>query len=1146
MNYTAHQQEAIEARGEDLLISAAAGSGKTRVLVDRIVHMMVHDRVPLAEMLIVTFTNAAAGEMRARLRQGLQDAVAAAADEEAKVFLIAQLEELPDAHISTMHAFCISELRRFYHVLALDPNFKILPETTTTILREDALEEAMDAAYAEDDEKFLNLVAAYGGRNSDETLRELVRSVYNRIQAHAEPLAWLENEAASYAEPVSQSALAVLDALVRESCQAAEAMCAEMRTLADMMPNADKLHDMISDDEAIISGLQHCLEEDDVADALMAYLLPKISWTRKPAKPRNATEDVVEIDDAIADLRKDMKAAVEDLAALAVKGGSARIQADRALVLLHLQAFTALVRKYDAAYQAAKQARSGLDFNDLEHDMLRLLQDEEACAAIRQEVQYIFFDEYQDANPIQEAIVETLAHPGHLFFVGDVKQAIYRFRRADPNIFNRRYARYRDSEDGRLIFLSENFRSRAEILDFSNALFEQLMTPSLGEVDYREPGQALVCGGSFEADASAVQCVAIETEPGAKGDREAEWIAAEIERLVAEGHCDYGDIVVLMRSPRSRLHGFEDVLKAHHIPYYSDNSVVGFENLEVRLFIAMLTVLSNDTLDTALLSALLSPFGGLTDAELAAIRLTAPEGTFSAACKEYVAAHEDRIADKLQRFYEHVSAWRAALHYEPLADVALRLFEESGYGAFLLGMDDGVERQQNVLAFIDTINEYERTHRYGLPGFLHYVQTLQARSMDSSSPGIGLSENDHCVRIMSIHKSKGLGFKVVFLADMARSFNLRDNRPAIVVDDQLGVAMNVVDLDHATTHHSFEKKLLSMKNRRETLSEEVRLLYVALTRAIDRLYLVSTLKPKEVEKWQKRCGHARADVNSFRGGTSYRDWLGLCLCDPRHRLSLDAGQPLYEWQYLGLEDSLDVEEEPTVPSYRQLLEAADPTLTAEIGARFHPEYAYQEATMMPFKKTVSQLAKSNNVIPDYIKQWPAYDETARVQQPDVPVPPFIQEHLSFTGAAMGTLMHQVVQWLPLQAQDRNTIEAALDDLQARAFLTPEERKAVDVDMLEAFYQSDFAQRIVREGIHVEHEMSFTMHLDDYMVDGQIDLFFETEDGYEIVDFKTDRSMNADRYRKQLDLYAQALQAARGKPVTHRWLYWLRFQKAEEV
>lgn len=1145
MNYTPHQQEAIESRGEDLLISAAAGSGKTRVLVDRIVHMMVCDRVELAQMLIVTFTNAAAGEMKARLRQSLAEAVAESADEEARAFLIRQMEMLPEAHISTMHAFCISELKRFYHVLSLDPNFKILPEATTTILREEALEKVMDAAYAEGDAGFLQLVEAYGGRNGDEALRELVRGVYGRIQAQADPLAWLEVEAERLAGPLPESHQALFASLAEETCDTAELLLAEARRLADLLPNAEKMHLVLTDDEAVVRSIRHAAESEEPVDALMT-LLPTLKWSRKPAKPRNATADEAELDEALANLRKQVKAQVEDLSTLAISGGSARINADRALAAPHMAAFVTLVRAYDAAYKEAKRERGGLDFDDLEHDMLRLLADDEARAAIRDEVQYIFFDEYQDANPIQEAIVEALRVPQHLFFVGDVKQAIYRFRRADPNIFNRRYARYRDSDDGRLIFLSENFRSRAEILDFANALFTSLMTPQLGEVDYSEPGQALVCGGSFEKDASAVQCVAVEAGEAAGEDREAEWIAAEIARLVASGRYDYGDIVVLMRSPRSRLHAFEEVFKAQHIPYYSDNSTVGFENLEVRLFLSMLQVLANDRLDTALLSALLSPFGGLTDEEIARLRLQAPEGAFAEACRAHAETGEDGIARKLRRFYARLADWRALLHYESLAEVALRMFEESGYGAFLLGMEDGVERQRNVLAFIDTIAEYERGHRYGLPGFLHYVDTLKARSMDQATPGIGLSENDHCVRIMSIHKSKGLGFKVVFLADMARRFNFRDSLPAIVLDDSLGAAMTVVDLARGTTHASFEKKLVAAKNRSETLSEEVRLLYVALTRAIDRLYLVATWKTKELEKWQEQRGHVCASLDTFRGGRCYRDWLSACLADPRHALSLEAPAPLYEWQCVAKEAQTEAEEVAPRSGYQALLDCADEALVRTLAARFSYDYAFSEATTMPFKKTVSQLTKSNRVVPDYVRDWPAYVETASAPQPDAPVPAFIQEHLSFTGAALGTLMHQVVQWLPLVCQDRASILRGLDDLEARALLTPEERAAVDVEMLVRFYESAFVRRVVDVAKNIEHEVSFTLRMDALMVDGQIDLFYETDEGYEIVDFKTDRSMHADRYRAQLDLYAQALAAARGKPVVHKWLYWLRFAVAEEV
>lgn len=1143
MNYTVHQQAAIEARGEDLLISAAAGSGKTRVLVDRIVHMLRHDRAELSHMLIVTFTNAAAGEMKARLRQGLTEAVGEAEGEE-RAHLIAQLEVLQEAHISTMHAFCIAELRRFYHVLGLDPAFKILPEATNTILREEALGGCFDAFYESGDENFLRLVEAYGGRNDDESLRDLVRGVYARIQAQTDPLGWLDAQAQAYTEPLPEAYVRIFNAQVTETCDLAEDLLTQAAPLADLLPNAEKFHEVLADDAAVVRGIRHCIAAEDPLDALMTYL-PTVGWRSKPRKPKNATDDEQEIDARIAGLRKQIKTAVEALSKLTIEGGSARIVDDRALVQPHLSAFATLVRAYDTAFKGAKQARSGLDFNDLEHAMLHLLADARTREAIRQEIGYIFFDEYQDANPIQEAIVEALASPGRLFFVGDVKQAIYRFRRADPNIFNRRYARYRDGDDGRLIFLAENFRSRPEILHFANALFDSLMTPTLGEVDYREPGQSLVCGASFEADAEAVQCVGVAQDSEPTRDAEAEWIAEEIERLVAAGRYGYGDMVVLMRSPTKRLRAFEDAFKARHIPYYSDNSVVGFENLEVRLFIAMLTVLANESTDTALLSALLSPFGGLSDEELAAIRLHTPEGPFSAAAHAYADAHQNETSRKLLQFYAHIADWRAALRYEPLAEVALRMFAESGYEAFLLGMDEGSERQQNVIAFIDTIAEYERDNRYGLPGFLHYVETLKARKMDSSSPGIGLSENDRCVRIMSIHKSKGLGFPVVFLADMARQFNFADSKPALVVDDALGAAMNVVDLAHGTIHASFEKRMLAAKNRDETLSEEVRLLYVALTRAIDRLYLVATFNDKAWEKWQEARGQARVETATFRGYRCYRDWLMTCLSDPRHALSLDARVPLYKWQFVAQEEK-ETETEKAATGYESLLAQADPALTAEIAARFSRAYAYADETTLPFKKTVSQLAKSNTVMPDYVQDWPAYTQASVPSHPDAPVPAFIQEHLSFTGAALGTLMHQVVQWLPLVPQGRDAIIHGLDRLVEEAFLTPEERAAVDIEMLVRFYESDFVRHLTETARDIEREVSFTMQLGETMVDGQIDMFFETEAGYEIVDFKTDRAMNAARYREQLALYAQALSAARERSVVHKWLFWLRFGKAEEV
>ena len=1140
MNYTPNQQEAIDARGENLLISAAAGSGKTRVLVDRIVKMVQSDRVPLEQMLIVTFTNAAAGEMRTRLRQGLEEA-AHGEEGEAKAFLLEQLASIPEAHISTMHAFCIAELRRFYHVLGLDPSFKILAETTTTIMREEALEEVMDAAYESDDEAFLNLVAAYGGKSGDEKVRNLVRSVYGRIQAHEEPLAWLFAQIEAFNGGAASGTTALFVQEVGDVCEEMAALMAKERALADQMPNADKLHEMLNEDESILAGLKKASQKKDALTSVMSYM-EGTKWMRKPAKPRNATGEVADLDARITALRGLYKEALKPLEKLGVEGGAERIMADRQLVHPMLVALGELVAAFDQSFTALKREKQGLDFNDLEHLMLALLKDEATKAAVMDEIRYIFFDEYQDANPIQEAIVEALKTPNQLFFVGDVKQAIYRFRRADPNIFNRRYARYQKHEDGRLIFLSENFRSRREVLDFSNALFATLMTKSLGDVDYMEPGQALVCGSTVEEDKEAVQIVTVVDED--KVEKEAVWIAAEIERLVAEGRYGYGDFVVLMRSPKARLRTFEEVFKAKHIPYYSDNSVTSFHNLEVRLFRSMLTVIANDENDNDLLAALISPFGGLRDEELAAIRIYTPEGAFFEAARRYMEERDDDTALKLEDFYARIKKARHALHYESVCEVAIRLFEESGYSAFLLGLDGGSERVDNVYAFIDMIQGYEASQRYGLVGFLHYVDTLEARSMDNAMPGIGLSENDSCVRIMSVHKSKGLGFKVVFLADLSRRFNLRDTMVPVVMDDTLGLGVDVVDVARGTTHHSFEKKLIALKTKKDTLSEEVRLLYVALTRAIDRLYLVTSIDEKIAERLESGSETARADEKLAKG-FSYRDWLLACMEDADHPLSIKAERPLYKWQLVNIDAEEDAIEEEA-RSYSAILDHWDEDEVARIGARFNHAYPYEDLTTRPFKKTVSELAKKNIVMPEHVQSWPQADESPAATPADIRVPRFIDEHVSFTGARMGTLMHQVVQWLPMQPQSADAIEAALASLVARAFLTKEEAAAVDREMLVQFYASDFVARISKVAFNIEHEVSFTMKTAEYMVDGQIDMFFETAEGYEIVDFKTDRVMRTDSYRAQLDMYAQALEKARGKRVTKKWLYWLRFTTAEEV
>lgn len=1144
MQYTPKQREAIEKRGTNLLISAAAGSGKTRVLVDRIIHLLVHDQASLDEMLIVTFTNAAAGEMKVRLQEGLQHVIQEAQDEATVSFLREQLKALPNAHISTMHAFCIAELRRYYHILSLDPNFKILSHSTTAILQENAMENTMNIFYEENDEAFQQLIEAYGGKNDDKRVRHMVQHLARSIQTHAAPLEWLHTAIESFTEEPSAAYGDLVRAEVLETVQLMREECDLARACIGAVPALSAQFETIIEDEGIVQGLGKCAQKDNVIEALFQYL-SQITFEKVKNNPEKDNEEAILAHEQYKEIRKRFKKHIDKLKALQIVGGYARICDDRQMVLPYLQVLEKLVIAYLENYQAEKRAKDGMDFNDLEHGLLSLLADEETRNSIRHEVQYIFFDEYQDANPIQEAIVNALSNEDKMFFVGDVKQAIYRFRLADPNIFNARYAQYRDKKNGELIFLAENFRSRQEIIQFCNALFYPLMTQALGEVNYTEKGQALVCGAEKSALKEAVQCVGVSVSKEIETEYhlEALWIAEEINHLVKSGDYEYGDIVVLMRSPRARLQDFEEIFKLKKIPLYADNSNVSFQNLEVRLFKEMLTVLNNDELDHALLATLLSPFGGLTDNEVACIRATCDEGSFSKAVQHYKIYGEDEVlCGKLERFYRRLRHWRKVLRYESLSCAALTIFEESGYGAFLLGLEDGVEAYQNVVSFIDLVEEYEKEQQYGLPGFLYYLEMLEKRNMDSQERGIALSSNDGCVRLMSIHKSKGLGFKVVFLADLKHSFNFRDTSEALICDKDLGLAMEVVDLAHNVKHRPFESKLMKIKMKNETRSEEVRLLYVALTRAIDRLYLVSAVNDKDIEDWQSDVPTS-ATTGSLKQLDSYYAWLKTCMRDPRTSLYKNSHTPLYQLKHVVLDEMVEAISQQQRDIFKPLEIESEDKLIQEITKRFSASYAYTADTKKPFKKTVSELTKGNDIQPDHIKKWPKLFQESRKTYSPAPLPLFLQEHISLTGAAFGTLMHQVVQLLPFVAHSRDEIEQLLQALYEQVFFTKEEYEAIDINMLVEFYNSDFVKAVAERAILIENEISFTLKVEDLMVDGQIDMFFETEEGYEIIDFKTDREIQPALYEKQLDMYARALSAARGKPVVKKWLYWLRHQQA---
>ncbi len=1139
INYTTSQAEAIHTRGDNVLVSAAAGSGKTRVLVDRIISFICDEQIPLRHMLVVTFTNAAAGEMKERLAQGLQHALADAHDLDNIRFLRQQLQDLPSAYVSTMHAFCSVELRRYHHYLSLNPDYAILLAQHADKLRNQVFDQLFDDAYEADDADFLSLVEAYGSHYNDETVRSMVRALVFMAESKTEPENWLNNLAYSAKQLVDDDFVMMFWEVFDRQLSFMNEAITEMHYLVDDVQELAPYANTLTRDESMFSMLKK-IRYDTIENAVAGVLSAELS--RLKMIPSKYRDDFIE-EINLFKLHRDngIKEPLKLLKDILPLGGWKQIQEDRLIAAPYIDTLCRLASAFIQNYSAAKRKKNVLDFSDLEHQMLLLLKKPEVLDSLKSEIQYIFFDEYQDASPVQEEIVQKLATRGQLFFVGDVKQAIYRFRQADPALFNRRYRLYRDhSTSGRLIHLAENFRSRQEILSFSNQLFGTLMTPERGEVDYLEPGQPLICGAVKEPkdDAVTVALIDHDSDEIDKNEAEALWIAREIKRLVEKGEKVYSDIAILLRVPTGSLAAYQSALDSLEIPYYSDNSLVNFNNMEVRLFIDFLRVIDNSELDDALIAVLTSPFGGMTDSDLAAVRVTFPDGRFSKAIDSFQKSFPDsEVAKRYADFKYRFDGYRMDLKMMSLADFADKLLNDSGYADFLKSLENGEERYRNVCAFIDLIAEFEADDTGGLYAFLRHIDALKNRANDNLQPAIALGQEDDCVRIMSIHKSKGLGFDTVFLGDITHRFNFRDGQGPLVLHPDYGAALEIINVANSTRHSSFEKRLLALHTKEETKSEEVRLLYVAMTRAIDKLYLVGA--DTSLEKKLVKAEEALLQP-SLQKGSSFADWLYLLLAQHVVLPNSYIDVKIKTSDLLNTLPEVDeVEREAeALPYSEQCVDILNKTLSFQ--------YPHKRETVEPYKKTVSQLSEENKLRDEVSGAWPSLETLQRTFGTLIPRPNFLSEQLHFTAAERGTIAHKAMQLLPLQKYTKNELEIAIEKLVHAGLLDNQEAEEVNRDWILEFFESDIGQDVLRHVDSVEREVPFTMFYDNHLVDGQIDLFYHTDEGYRIIDFKTDREMNPQQYMLQLSLYKKALMEARGEPVVDASIYWLRFSESSKI
>jgi len=1201
--WTKEQEAAIADRDNNLLVAAAAGSGKTAVLVQRIIQLILEDKVNIDEMLIVTFTQAAAGEMRERISQALLTELEQ--DDAHGEFLRAQINLLNRASISTLHAFCMEVVRRYFHVLDISPNFRVGDSTETALMKLEVLEELLENEYEKNTPDFLKLVEMFGGGRDDTPLQNLILRTYEFIQSKPDPLAWLHTRAGDFK----------LDPEEFAQCQWVQSITHQLRIelagVDDLFREARLKAELPGGPEAYQTALQ--IDLDTVAklaaalnDSLASFY-EQLSLVQHPTLARAGKDTDPQLQDEVKALREQGKKVIKEMHSKILFQSPDQFWQDLNELHPSIEYLYELVQTFTGSYKEQKVDKGIVDFNDLEHYALEVLADPQIAGEYRRKYAYIFVDEYQDSNLVQETILNLIKRHNNLFLVGDVKQSIYRFRLADPSLFMDKYELFHQQAEGpnRRIDLSMNYRSCPAIIEGVNDIFSRIMSADFGEIDYNEnvylcPGLTAPADPGEEVAVPALELILIdknsnspqaqepaeEAEEEEAGDVEVEArIAVErIKELCGQVFYDtkqgcyrpleYRDIVVLMRATRSQADAYYETFMAEGIPVYADVERGYFQTLEINIFMNLLKLIDNKRQDIPLVSVLRSPIGGFSLDDLIAIRLGSQAATYCEALEEYLQNHQDALQSKLQDFIDRLNSWKEEARFKDMDEFIWHLLLSTGYYYYVGAMPGGLQRQANLRILLERANQYQSTSLKGLFHFIKFVDKLQSGSTDMGMAKI-LGENENVVRIMSIHKSKGLEFPVVILAGLGRGFNSSDTKASVMFHKDLGLGPCYVNPELRITRDTIARIALKNRIKMESLAEEMRILYVACTRPRDKLILIGTIRDlsKQVKKWNKA-------INPFQlaRGLCHLDWIGpVVMCHPdgeklramvsRELDDATACQFNYHWQVTIINRSAknlfastrQAELNLDKMLHEHIVNANNPE-QAIIWSRLNWQYSFAEAVKIPSKVSVSQV---KNLQAHGLESWGLNTMAISVQPqfmlPDAPgtgTP-------SFSGADKGTIMHFIMQHLDLE---RVNTEAEIDEqikaMVNQELLREEEAAVVDRSRIWRFFISPLGQRVL-SAPRVYREVPFNLVYkaaaifagledceEELLLQGIIDLYFQEGEELVLVDYKTDRitldnrAELIEKYRVQIELYKHALEKILARRVKASYLY--LFDSDEEV
>ncbi len=1180
---TPQQQAVVENRGGSLLVSAAAGSGKTKVLVERIFRYVTEEHFNIDQFLIITYTKAAAAELRSKIAEELSRRLAKAPNHP---HLKRQLLLVYRADIKTVDAFCTSLLRENTHLLteegdryALTPDFKVLDENEASLVRQRVLARTLERFYADLNPGREQLADTLGAGRDDRGVVELTLELYEKLQSHAYPEQWLRHNRRIWETeglPFDETPYAVeLLGLVRRK---AEHWSAVLHAAVERMTGDEDLlaayGDRFQTAADGLSGLADSKTWEDARCRLAEVVFPRLGALRG----RKEDPDVVSFKGIWENCKADRKKLD---ALLDISGEEA--MADLKLMAPAMLALMDLTAEFGEDYRQEKLRLNSLDFSDQEHLALRLLVGENGAPTelgkqVAARYQEILVDEYQDTNEVQNAIFRAVSKDGNnLFTVGDVKQSIYRFRLADPTIFLRKYEQFKPwetAEEGeeRKILLSKNFRSRKEVLDAANFVMGNILSREMGEMEYGDE-EALHFGAAYYPERhdcqtefhliSAQQKSAENDRPVKKLTAEARFVAKRIRQLLDDRYpvtesdgtlrpCRPEDIVILMRSPGSRTAAYSEALAEQEIPCSFEESGDFFHTMEISVIMALLELIDNPRQDVPLISVLRSPLFGWTPDRLAEIRAGEREGDY------YDAVCADGGAD-CAAFLSALKELRLAARDLSVYRLIWQIYNTLNVLGVFGAMDGGAERRENLIALSRHAEKFEQNGYRGLFSFVTQLRRLLETDQAPATKGAAAVSG---VRLMSIHKSKGLEFPIVILADLDHAFSRQDFDTPVLIHPEMGLGPKCVDLNRKIRYPTLARLALEEKLRRENLAEEQRILYVAMTRPKEKLILVDAMyhAPSRLQKMaaMSSCPVLPEMVAACR---TMGEWILLpLLCQvegqPLRNLADAQADTLYPfdsspWQVY-IHDSEEYRKAPLRRLRRQEETACDSAFDPELMTFAYP---YQRETLLPAKVTATQL--KGRALDEEIAEHTVHTPYLR----PLSQPKFRQECRGLTPAERGTATHLVLQYLNFSDRD---VAGQVARFRERELLTAQQAEAVDVPALERFLASDLAAEIRGSGT-VHREYRFTLLVDaalyepvstggdQMLLQGVVDCWFETETGLTVVDFKTDRiqkgtetAARASEYRPQLSAYALALERVLERPVARRVLYFLHNGETVEI